>query len=546
MKKIILYFFLVAGLMWPTLNFAQDEKVLLILPFKVNADRDLNYLSGGLQDMLISRLTHPKETRVVQKEILQKELSKLGSTDPFPKATELGKALGADYVIGGTIVVLGNSFSLDAAIRPTKEGVEGFSVSTQGKKLDDLIIEMDKFASEINARIFGKKVAKTEAVSEEREGQEAEEEKAWAPHPQFKAFRYGLDQKNYWRSRGFQDEISGLDIGDVDGDGQNEVVLSLKDKVEVYKFKDKRLTKFAEYSFEDRIPIISLDVADINKNNRAEIFVSRVSGGYVNSAVLEYTNGRLGLITKDSPYLFKVMDLPPHGKTLIGQRMSTGHGEAVADVIRYYFSSDIEKLEWTGKDYQGAGSLPLPNIKGLFLYNFTMADLDNDGSPEIIMIDQEEKLSVYSNLGERLFRSSETFGTTLNYIRLNPEKESSISRVRLEINDVYLPPRMIVADIDGDGKKELIVIKNTSSSPYTSRYKAFSDGKIVLLSWSGMALDPVWETRRLTGCISDFQIKDLDGDGNLDLVLAVIQDTEVKLMKDARSVIVGYSLAKQK
>jgi len=546
MKKFFLCFLLVMVFVCPKMVFPQGEKVLLILPFKVSADRDLSYLSGGLQDMLISRLTHPKETKVIQKDVLQKELSKLGSIDLPQKATEIGKSLGADYVITGAIVVLGNSFSLDASIRPTKEGVEGFSVSTQGKKLDDLILELDKFASEINAKIFGKKIARAESQAEEREQQEIEEEKPWAPHPQFKAFRYGLDQRNYWRSRGFQDEISGMDIGDVDGDGQNEVVISLKDRVEVYKFKDKRLVKLAEYLFEDKVPIISLDVADINKNNKAEIFLSRVSSGYVSSAVLEYSNGRLTLLTKDSPYLFRIMEIPPHGKSLIGQRMSFGHGEAVVDVIRYYFSRDIERLEWTGRDYQGTGNISLPNIKGLFLYNFTLGDLDNDGAFEIIMLDQEEKLNVYTNLGERLFRSSETFGTTLNYIRLNPEKESSLSRVRLEINDVYLPPRMVVSDIDGDGKKELIVIRNTSSSPYTSRYKAFSDGKIVLFSWSGMALDPVWETRRLTGCISDFQIKDLDGDGNLDLVLAVVQDTEVKLMREARSVVVGYSLTQQR
>ncbi|MFN3534079.1 MAG: hypothetical protein ACK4WB_01675, partial [Desulfatiglandales bacterium] len=75
--------------------------------------------------------------------------------------------------------------------------------------------------------------------------------------------------------------------------------------------------------------------------------------------------------------------------------------------------------------------------------------------------------------------------------------------------------------------------------------KSYSDGKIVVLSWSGMSLDPLWETRRLTGCISDFQIKDLDKDGNLDLVLGVIQETEVKVMRDARSVILGYSLKRQ-
>jgi hypothetical protein len=386
-----------------------------------------------------------------------------------------------------------------------------------------------------------------EQVAEEKAPEEEpQEERPWTPNPQFRSFRYGLDQKNYWRSRGFQEEVSGLDLGDVDGDGQNEVVAAMSDRVEVYRFNDRRLTKIAEYTINDRVPIISLDVADIQKKGRAQIFVSRVSNGRVTSMVLEYANGRLLPIVRDSSYLYRVLEIPPRGRTLLGQRMVSGLGEGQLDMIKTYFEERIETLEWDGRDFVGRGDVPVPRIKGLYIYNFAVGDLDSDRSNEIVMIDQEERLNIYDSLGNRVYRSTEPFGTTLNYIRVHPEKEVSPSRARLEINDLYLPVRILIKDIDGDGKRELVVVKNTSSSPYTSRYKSYSDGKIVVLSWGGMSMDPLWESRRLTGCISDFQIKELGPEQNPYLVVAVIQETEVKLMRDGRSVIVGYGLAKQK
>lgn len=547
MKRSIFYltFCLLAVLLIQSTGYAKDLKTLAVLPFRVSADKDLSYLSEALQDMLNSRLHHPKETQIIPKDQLKKELERYKGVLEPSVLVNIGKALGADFIVTGNITVLGNSFSLDTKVLPVKEG-EAFTISSQGKRLDDLIGEVDRCGQEINARLFGKVVAKKEVVEQEKEElPEQEGEKPWTPHPQFKAFRYGLSQKDYWRSRGFQEEIAGMDIGDVDGDGQNEIVVALVDKVEVYKFKEKRLTKLVEYSTGDKVNIIALDVADINRNGRAEIFVSRVVKGSVSSMVLEYQNGRLMPIVRDSTYLFRVMDLPGSGNALLGQRMATGIVDVQVGLVEHYFDSSIVRLEWSGNDYVSSGELSLPRIKGLFLYNFCLGDLDMDGSPELVMIDQEERLNVYSMAGERLYKTTEAFGSTLNYIRLNPEKESSISRVRLEISDLYLPPRMLMADIDGDGKKELIVVRNVTSSPYTSRYKSYSDGKLLLLSWNGMSLDPIWETRRLTGCISDFQIKDLDKDGNLDLVLAVIQETEVKVMRDARSLILGYSLAKQ-
>ncbi|MFN3534078.1 MAG: FG-GAP repeat domain-containing protein, partial [Desulfatiglandales bacterium] len=241
--------------------------------------------------------------------------------------------------------------------------------------------------------------------------------------------------------------------------------VGLSDKVEIYKFKDRRLSKLAEYSSGDKIPAIGIDVADINRDGKAEIFVSRVSRGTVSSMVLQYQNGRLVPIVRDSDYLFRIMDLPGSGTTLLGQRMLSGTEETHVDLIKYYFDPAIIRLEWTGNGYVSVGEISIPVIKGLYLYNFILGDMDMDGSPEIVVIDTEEKINVFSMTGERLYKSTESFGSTLNYIRLNPEKEGSRSQVRLQINDLYLPPRMAILDIEGDGKKELIVVKNTSSSP---------------------------------------------------------------------------------
>ncbi len=76
---------------------------------------------------------------------------------------------------------------------------------------------------------------------------------------------------------------------------------------------------------------------------------------------------------------------------------------------------------------------------------------------------------------------------------------------------------------------------------FTERFKAYSDGKIVSLSWNGLSLNANWESQKLNGTLSDYQIKDLDNDGRPDLVVAMLKQRAMAF-RDSKSMVVSYKL----
>jgi hypothetical protein len=244
-------------------------------------------------------------------------------------------------------------------------------------------------------------------------------------------------------------------------------------------------------------------------------------------------------LVKSSPWFYRVMEWPGKGRILVGQEKTPGSHSASLSIVKYYFDKGIFALKWNGSQYAKAEQAPLLDLPNVFVFNFAVADLNGDGTNEVITIDRNGALHILDHTGEELYKSSDTYGGTLNYIITNPDARSEKDQ-----EFFYLPARMVIADLDRNGKTEVIVNQNQSATGgWAERLRVFSDGKMVSLSWTGLALDPNWESRKLSGCVSDFQIKDLDNDGNPDLVVALLQERGASVFKDAKSLVVSYRLA---
>jgi hypothetical protein len=68
----------------------------------------------------------------------------------------------------------------------------------------------------------------------------------------------------------------------------------------------------------------------------------------------------------------------------------------------------------------------------------------------------------------------------------------------------------------------VIINKNHRSSRLTDRARNYEMGEIYSLVWQDGYLDTHWKTREINGYISDFQLKDVDNDGDEELVVAVV------------------------
>jgi TolB-like protein len=544
--------FLLGWAMLPALHADTKAKVA-VLPFAMNAEKDLAYLQEGIMDMLGSRLYWEGKVEVIEKRRVREAVGGHQGPWTLEAASELGSRLGADYVLFGSLTVFGESISLDATMADLARRKPPETVFVQTQGMDAVIPEINRFAQKVNAKIFGRPYQETETAQASRpEPRQPVDTGASSLNPQFRKFHQtDVQGGGFWKSRKIEAEIRAMDIGDVTGDGKNELVVAEGIEIHVYRFEQGALKRVASHKSEDRHRFLSVDLADINKNGRAEIFASRFNEASttVSSMVYELKGNELVPVVKDSPWFYRVMDWPGKGRILVGQQKGRpgdvgGEGDSV---IRDFFERRLCQLAWSGSDYVEAGGEPLmdlsaPHFRSLYIYNFTIGDVSGDGAPEIVYIDQNDRLNLLDAQGESLQKTSEYYGGTLNFIVTNPRWDDSKSH-SIRQNNLFIPARILIADLDGDGKNEIIINQNKSSTyGLTNRFKAFSDGKVVSLSWNGIALDPNWESRQLNGCLSDYKIKDLDNDGKADLVVAMLQERGGAVFVKAKSLVVSYQL----
>jgi hypothetical protein len=132
-----------------------------------------------------------------------------------------------------------------------------------------------------------------------------------------------------WRSQELSTLAIGMGVGDVDGDGANEIVVIDPSTVYVYRFASEKLDLLAEYSARP-LELKSVDVAKLRKQGPARIYVTAQNRGSINSFVLEYRDRKLTPLFRTS-LLLEIDSLPYTGPILLGQKK----GSADCMMVRF-------------------------------------------------------------------------------------------------------------------------------------------------------------------------------------------------------------------
>ncbi|NOZ68801.1 MAG: VCBS repeat-containing protein [Deferribacteres bacterium] len=194
-------------------------------------------------------------------------------------------------------------------------------------------------------------------------------------------------------------------MGDVDGNGRKEIVISDGADIRIYELKDD-LRELWLIKGSPSEKHLSIDVLDLNNNGRAEIFVTSMTGrdsdsslinsmgGWINSYVMEYdpSEGYVKIRT-GMPYFLRV-----EGNALLMQKFAP-YG---------IFSGPVYEGEWREGDYKPERPLALP--AGVNIYGFTYADWRNNGRPGLVSFDDSGYLTLYDAGGDIIWKSKETYG----------------------------------------------------------------------------------------------------------------------------------------
>lgn len=529
--------------------FAKQYRVAII-PFKINAEKDMTFLKDGVFDMLSSRLSSGEDVKIVGRQEAEKVVKSVEGILNEGKAREVGAKLEADYVLFGSLTIFGDSVSIDSKMVDVTGDRETLAFFNQSRGIGEVIPKINNFAGEINEKVFGRVMPSKELPAKQQPQPEQTDNIYAHPetlvqsfddyeiagegsdlNPAFIVTQSKKHSREFWKSKNFRELINGIALGDVDCDGKVETVIITPDSVHIYRFENNRLSEIMKIDEDKYKVFIGVDIADINNNGYPEIFITSLNPqrNVINSIVFEYDGKNYNRIVDSGAWYYRVAELPGRGSVLFGQKQKTGGPDT--------FSSEIFEMAWNNTEYVPDRKVMPSNRANLM--GFSLGDVMNDGGETVVAYDKSDYIRIINQSGRVLWTGNIHYGGSTHYYEMPAFEPGSDNRQ-------YYPMRMIVTDIDLDGKYEVIAVKNYDlTGRLLKQLRKFKEAQIESLSWNGLGLTTNWKTAKISGYIRDFAIGDFDNDGEDEIVAAVISKSGSIIGTRPKSSVISYDLKKK-
>ena len=513
---------------------------IAVLPWKVNAAEDIGFVSGAMVEMLSSRIGSAGGFEMVRSGAVK------GTGDSA--AAAIGKSLKLDYVFYGSLTVLGGSVSVDSRLFDVGSGKSRTFYAT-GVGLDSVVSMADKLSGDVVRALSPSARAVAGAtglapgsptpggvkvVTGVTAGADTVAGVAAGPSPKSNLIIKAEGAKpGFWKSTPVKGSFVASVAADLDRDGVKELFLVAKTGVTVAVIKDAKLKVLKRLRAPSGVQYIGAFAFDSDGDGTQELYVSGVRDLTTYSSVVEFTDARYMATVTGIRWLLRRVNLRGTSK-LIGQRFRESDG----------FYGGLRVLKRAGSKLIDSGPFEVALPKGVDIYHFTYFAEGGFGEGSRAKAGGLRQEGVSQGLYEpegagwsEYWKSSERYGGTLNYIESDPPDNE----------DARFAPvggAILQADLDSDGRAELIVRRNTSDGigRHLARPASFKKGSVMAIEWDGEFIAEKWRTREVSGYIADFFIDDLDSDGASEVVMLVVEKSST-LSGRAKSYILSYKLS---
>jgi TolB-like protein len=458
------------------------DKRLVILPLTFYIDESKSYLRQGIKSMLVSRISG-EGLEVVSDDALRALLSendRQGITSE-KRADELARQLKAEYAVFGSVTSVGAGYSLDLSVMDLSKGEVSVKKISEAVTEDQLIPKLSDITYDIRAIIAGVDIRKPAA----------------APVPEdtgMGLFSRPSGESSALKPTGrfsLREAVMAMDIGDLDGDGQKELVVLARKSLMVYKKGERSYELKGTLEPATGEEFLKVSVADLDRNGRAEIYLVSQYGQLAYTSVLEWSGKFKKLVDRQRGHYCAVKN--------------QGTGE---DVLLFQ-DSGVDRFfvgkQWFASYENGALTKkePMPDLYGAQLYTLVLYDVDKDGTPEFIGLGQPDlyeqaPICIWDQKGNVLWQSADKVGGTNNAIRsgaATPDRQPP----RVSFNS-----RLVVTDVDKDGKKDLLAVTNIPMTKYLD-FWLYEKGNLTALKIEGRSLTELYKSRSIPYCITDIQ-----------------------------------------
>jgi hypothetical protein len=262
-------------------------------------------------------------------------------------------------------------------------------------------------------------------------------------------------------------------IGDINGDGKQEIILSTGEDINVYALGVDLQPVIGEVcikgsSLDDHL---WLDSIDLNRNGRDEIIITSMKGDDVTSYIYELKDNKFILLYKDNVFMRRIENV------LIAQAYSSAEG----------FEGNVFNVVWEG-EYKKGDTVKLP--KNVNIYDFIYIDDPLTGRL-VLAYDEDGFLNLYDDMDRKIWRSKNNTGGFLSTF-----KKSAPSAI-VERGEWAIKDRLFLRN------REILLVKRI---PLLKMLKGlgYRSSQIKNLWWNGLSMEEGVFIDNIKGTVLDY------------------------------------------
>jgi hypothetical protein len=502
--------------------FAAQKVTYIVLPFSVQGPQGFAYLEKSIPQMITSRIYWKDRVEPAR------ELSPgARPVDSESEAEKLRVQYKADYVIWGSVTIVGDDASLDVQVRDKAGKVWP---QTREAKAPQLISAIGAMSDAINRDVFNRATSASNRSAGSGGTAGAGRVNQMNPdimvnensprevylNPQFRYAGASQEDESRLRSQALNFPAIGMEVTDADGDGKNEIFLLDDHAVRAFRFeKNNQLKQIGEHRFSLNSQCLNIRSLPSPSGRGAWSVVTVIDqGGIPQSCVLTFNGSSFKEEMKNIRHYLNVVRMPPdYLPKIIGQE---------AAPPRLFRPNSLAEMIPQGGTLVSGGRLNLPPEANVFNFTWLPSSRGERDGQKLIVLTGTETLRVYNSKLSRLAETSESYSGASTGMEIDPSMPG-LGRETVTMSNVfYIPMRMVPYDLERDGNWELIVNKPISTaSKVFDRYRYFPQSEIHSLFWDGLGMGLQWKTRRIKGSMVDYTVADANNSGIPSLVVCV-------------------------
>jgi hypothetical protein len=413
---------------------------------------------------------------------------------------DAAKKAGLPLLLKGSVAKLGAGYSIDVTVTDLTTGQMAGAFFAAAATEDEIILRLGDLAADISEKMFGVKAARAYAAPPVSypaaappptappavpSGAAATAPAVSQPEPAPAApdtLRSGWIPSSITKvaqSDGITDELYGVVAGDIDSEGNGEVIAYGKQTIYVYRVKEEEIIPYTRVSRTIHDHILSLDAVDLDGDGGKEILVTNVTklGGEGSHAADEslasFVLKRKGDVYEEVagkiPYFLAVLP------DWMGKPVVVGRREGM-DVP---YQGKIVPLRWDGKGFI-AGE-PFPQDTNILPLSDGLAGISSarfDKEWRLVYTDAESRIRILNDEGKSRYKSRALYGSGLDYFEWGPYDEFEGRRKRYLLNKgVRVAP--------GGETDPLVLTTEVKKGMIDIVQGSYDDTRLVVLQWDG-------------------------------------------------------------